>query len=227
VTDMHFDSEILIARVVDGEATAEQWTLFCRMAEVDPSLWRELAEAQHQQSELSAQVNLAVAAADHVEAPVAQEMALRFNQRVRAAVVVGGWSGWLAAAAALLIAWGMGVPGLGGSGLGGLGGGSGGLSPDGIAVKAGLGGGIGDALKTYLDRGRETGQVVGELPERVLIEARPLNPEESGGKYEVFYLRQIMERVVVDEFFGVGSDDMGRPTPVRLDPFPAANPQPM
>jgi hypothetical protein len=216
VTDRNFDSEILIARVVDGEASGEQWRLFCRMAEIDPHLWRDLAEAQHQQSELSAQVNLAVACTDHVEAPVAQEMAYRFNQRLRAAVVVGGWSGWIAAAAALLIAWGMGVPGLSAPST----------RPEG-AMKAGLGGGISDALKTYLDRGRESGQVVGELPERILIEARPLNPSEGGGKYEVFYLRQIMERVVVDEFFGVGSDDMGRPTPVRLDPFPATNPQPM
>jgi hypothetical protein len=212
MNDVHHDSDVLIARVVDGEASSEQWALFCRMAEVNPSLWRDLAEAQHQQSELSAHVMRAVAVADHVEAPVAQEMALRFNQRVRAAIVVGGWGGWLAAAAALLIAWGLGVPGLSGPAP----------RTESPTLKAGLGGGISDALKTYLERGRESGQVVGELPERILIDARPV-ASEGGGRFEVIYIRQIMERVVVDEFFGLGVDDIGRPTPVRLDPIPAGN----
>jgi anti-sigma factor RsiW len=216
--DSPVDIERLIARVVDGEATSTQWRIFCSLAEADPTLWRQLAEAQHQQAELSAQVMRAVAVCEEIEAPVQEELAYRFNQRLRTAVVVGGWSGWLAAAAAMLVAWGVGIPSAGTTG---------GYS-NGASMQAGFGGWA-DALQAYLEGGRASGHVVGELPERILLEARPVSAAESrdGGRYEVIYLRQIMERAVIKEFYGMGSDDLGRPAPVRIHIAPAGDGRPM
>jgi hypothetical protein len=204
------DVDALISRVVDGEATGAQWRLFCEMTESDPTLWRQLAEAQQQHAELSAEVGEAVQVAAHVEAPIVESMAFRFQERVRTAVVVGGWSGWLAAAAALFIAWGLGLPGAASNALPLHDGRAGGM------VQAGIGGGWTDALQAYLERGQASGQVVGQLPDKILLEARPLHAGTAAGGYEVIYLRQIMERVVVPELYGVGSDDAGQPAPVRI-----------
>jgi hypothetical protein len=202
-------TERLITRVVDGEATQEEWRAFCRAADVEPVLWRELAEAQQEQAELSSHVMKAIAVAEEVDAPVSEEMAYRFNQRFRTAVVVGGWSGWLAAAAAMLVAWSVGFPGVARDEA----------RTDGPGVlSAGIGSGWADAFQAYLDRGQASGNVVGELPDRILLEARPMGSETAaeGRQYEVIYLRQIMERAVVDQLYGVGSDDTGRPAPVRI-----------
>src|SRR5205814_9542886 len=59
--------------IVDGEAGAGDWHAFRSMAEREPSLWRELAEYQRDQSELSAVVASAIRIADDVEAPVHEE----------------------------------------------------------------------------------------------------------------------------------------------------------
>lgn len=215
------ESARLISRVVDGEATGAEWQSFCRLADVDPVLWRELAETQHQQSELSAHVMRALEIADHVEVPVQEEMVYRFHERVRAAVVVGGWAGWAAAAAVALVAWGVGLPGISGASR---------IGPGNEVLTAGVpGGGWAEALQAYLERGQKSGQVLGELPEKVLLDARtvPSTGADGGGRYEVIYLRQIMERAVVNEVMGVGTDDLGRPVPVRIHVAPSVDPRPM
>ena len=48
--------ELLISRVVDGVAQEHDWAEFRRLADQDPSLWRELAETQHNHTELTALV---------------------------------------------------------------------------------------------------------------------------------------------------------------------------
>lgn len=212
--------ERLLSRVVDGEASSSDWQSFCSAAAVELSLWRELAEMQHQHAELSGEVMRAVAIADGIDAPVQEEMVFRFHERVRAAVVVGGWAGWAAAAAAVLVAWGVGIPGMSGPG------------PNGNreVLQAGIpGAGWTDALQTYLDRGRESGQVVGEIPERILIEARQMPGTGASGdvQYEIIYLRQIMERAIVPNVYGIGTDDAGRPTPVRIQFAPVITTEPM
>lgn len=206
--DRNNDAEMLISRVVDGEATPADWQAFRAMAEREPSLWRDLAEYQHDHAELSAAVQAAIAMADDVEAPVGVEMHRRFAERTR---LVGSFGGW-AAAAAIVLVWAVGMRG------GGYG-----SSPLNVPNNASLGPNLthntaaapmtaADAYQTYLDKGQESGLVVGEVPTRVLIEARP---SKSGG-YEVYYLRQIMERKLVKELNTWGSDDLGRPVPVRF-----------
>jgi hypothetical protein len=56
--------------------------------------------------------------------------------------------------------------------------------------------------------------VVEELPLR-LMGARP---GPAGRGVEVLYVRPVVERAVVDGVYSVGTDELGRPAPVQIDP---------
>ena len=71
-----------------------------------------------------------------------------------------------------------------------------------------------DALNEYLTVGREAGRVVGEVPRRVLLDARPL-PDGEG--YELIYYRQILERSYVPELYHFDEQDGGNATLARWD----------
>src|SRR5215210_679751 len=115
MTDDHanFDrlsAEAILERIADGEAAPSDWAAFRGAAAVEPSLWQELAEAQRIHTDLSAQVQAVIAAADSVEAPIEELMTEGLTQRIR---VMASWGGW-AAAAAVLLAWAVGLtPGIG------------------------------------------------------------------------------------------------------------------
>lgn len=192
------DRDILIARVIDGEATPEDWTAFKAVAERDPTIWRDLAEAQQDHAELTAGLSEAIAIADEIEAPITEHLTIRFNERISRVV---SWGGWLAAAAVLL-AWTLGliVPQtteLGPVQTGGIAG----FTPTSAQ----------EALNAYMEKGQEEGTVLGMVPENVIVESKPA---DSGG-YEVIYLRQIIERRHVDEFYTEGQTDFGQTVPVR------------
>ncbi|NUQ68803.1 MAG: hypothetical protein HUU18_11065, partial [Phycisphaerales bacterium] len=74
-----------------------------------------------------------------------------------------------------------------------------------------------DALQEYLDRGRQDGLVIGELPDKVLVQTRPIG---NGGGMEVVYLRQIVERTRVDDLYRTTTDELGNVMglPVRVTP---------
>ena len=57
------DRDILISRVIDGEATPEDWTAMRAMAERDASIWGDLVAAQQDHAELCAIVSRAADAA--------------------------------------------------------------------------------------------------------------------------------------------------------------------
>ena len=188
--------EILMSRVVDGEATAADWESFRQIAESDPTLWREMAEHQRDHHELSAMVASAIAIADEVEAPAHAHMEQRMVSRLR---IVGAWGGW-AAAAAVALMWTAGQ-----------------LNPTPTVPQnntAGLNIPTGDLLSRYLEQGKKSGQVVGELPDKVLIETRPV---QSGDGYEVYYIRQIIEKARVPDLYTFGTDDTGQAVPVRIE----------
>lgn len=63
-----------------------------------------------------------------------------------------------------------------------------------------------DALGEYLRIGQQKGQVLGELPQRVVLQSRELG--QGQGK-EVLYLRQIVERAVVKDMYKLGTNDAG------------------
>ena len=71
------------------------------------------------------------------------------------------------------------------------------------------------SMSLYLDKGRADGSVIGEQPERQIVGYAPV---KDGEGYEVFYLRQILERARVDHLYRYSSDELGRPAPVPVQP---------
>jgi hypothetical protein len=201
------DKDILISRVVDDEATAEDWAALKELAASDPTVWQDLAEAQYTSIGLSSALQAAIAVADDVEAPVHEHMRTRMTLRSGTAAK---WGGWLAAAAVTLAWMGAGAPGR--------------VSPAGSDANL-LPVSASDAFKQYLNLGKQSGQVVEEVPQLVFVETKPA---ESGQGYEVFYIRQVLERAVVDHLYGMGQDEVGHPVRIRLDlPQAAGSKEPM
>jgi hypothetical protein len=191
-------TQTLMSRVVDGDATGAQWEEFQSLAEHNPTLWRELAEYQRDHAELSSAVGAHVAVAAHVDAPVHEHITDRFSQRLRLVGTFGGW----AAAAALALVWGMNQAQTQ----------RGTLQPQ-PANTASLAS-PSDLFQRYLAEGRAKGQVVQEMPEKVMIDARPA---ENGG-YDIYYMRQIIERTNVPTLYTIGQDENQNPVPVPVRP---------
>jgi hypothetical protein len=198
--------DVLISRIIDAEAGAEDWRAFRRLAEADPGVWRDLDAAQQQHELLCEGVHRASARADAVDLPVGVDDR-GLQRRLQS---VGRWGGW-AAAAAVLLAWSTGQMGGPGAPLGGGSVNQAGLLGAGTALHDAT---PDEALERYLDAGRHAGLVVGEVPDRLVIETTP----RSDGSVEVVYLRQIIERRVTDRVYREAVDDTGRAVPV---PIPA------
>jgi len=192
------DPELLISRIVDGEATPADWSEFRLQSDREPSLWRDLAEAQRVNGELSDEVAAAVSIVNLVDVPVHTEMVRRMSDRVR---MIGTWGGWLAAAC-VGVMWANGAAGRNGTMQSGLG----------ISTPV-------EALQKYLSQGQSEGKVIGELPEKVLVQARPVTDSTGTniGGYEVVYVRQILERTVVKDLYRFGADEAGQPQPLRIE----------
>ncbi len=186
----------LISRIIDARAEEGDWRSFRSLAERDPGVWRDLAGAQRQHELLCEGVRAAAAAADGVGLPLADPRPLE-----RRLDGVARWGGW-AAAAALVLVWATGLrPG----------------AAEPRVQAAGIGPLLHDAtpdqaLDRYIDAGRSAGLVVGEVPERVVVETRP----RPDGSVEVVYLRQIVERRVTDRVYREVTDDTGRRVPVAM-----------
>lgn len=212
ITEQRHD--MLISRAIDGDATAGEWDELTALADSDPAVWRTLARSLREHQAFSRAVNAGVAVADAIEMPATRPAAMievREAHRHPVLARIGGWSGW-AVAAVFTIAWVAGVLNLVQSQTPPQDGG-----PAQVANTAQLvGSNASELLDAYLDKGRQEKSVIAELPERVLLETRPI---ADGGGYELLYLRQILERSVVPDLYQVHSqDEMGRPTLVRYDP---------
>lgn len=194
--DQEARAELLISRVVDAEATEQDWERFRSLAEQDPTLWREMAEYQRDHAELASLVSGAMGVAEGVEAPIGAHMEQGLGDRLR---LVGTWGGW-AAAAAVAIAWSIGGP-------------MGRQQDSPPRIEAGLIRSPSQLFENYLEQGQKTGQVVGELPDKILLETRPA----AGGGYEVYYLRQVIEKKTVPDLYTIGSDETGRPVAVPIE----------
>ncbi len=188
--------DILISRVIDGDATTGEWDELTALAAADPSVWRNLALSLREDKALIRAVNIDVAVADAIEL---REPGRHPAVRAR----LGGWSGWvIAAMLGIAVVTRMLSPAPTESGL------------EAVSNRAQFLS-ASDLLQAYLDQGRQEDLVIAEVPERVLIETRPV---EAGGGYELIYLRQILERTVVPDLYRFyGQDEMGRPTLVRYD----------
>lgn len=197
------ERDTLLSRVADGEAGEADWAAFRTLAEGDPVLWRDLAELQRDNTELSAAVGRVIVLADGVEAPADTQIVARLGERLR---LVATWGGW-AAAAMIAVAWVTGQTGLP----------RGAPSPGNEAGLASFS--PSEAYQAYLNRGMAAGTVVREMPDKYVLDTRPL-PGDSG-RIEVFYVRQILERAVVDGMYRETRDELGRAHPLRIEIRPS------
>ncbi|MFG0242680.1 MAG: hypothetical protein ACF8R9_07855 [Phycisphaerales bacterium JB054] len=197
------DRDILITRVLDGEATPEDWAAFRAMAALDQAVWADLADAQQDRADLASAVADAIAIADRVEAPVHRHAGEQLNARIRTGAA---WLGWVAAAMVAVAGFTgrLGAPATqGGAGLGAQ---QAGLFP--ISSPE-------DAMQLYLDKGQQAGSVLGEVPDRVLLSSAPA---ADGNGYEVVFLRQIIERQRVKTLYQLGENEVGQAVAVPIAP---------
>lgn len=195
--------DILISRVIDKVATKSDWEAIEAMASADPGVWRELGAAQRADQQLVIEVAHETSAASWVSLPTAT-LDLAQSKTQQRSRLVATWGGW-AAAAALALAF---VGQRGGATRGSVDM----ASADLVPIRS-----AGDALQAYLDRGKQDGVVIGELPDKVLVQTRPIG---NDGGVEVVYLRQIVERTRVNDLYRPTTDELGNVTgvPVRIKP---------
>ncbi len=202
--------DLLISRVIDGRASSRDWDRFRALAAHEPAVWCELADTQTQHEAVRQELSGVIAIADRVELPVGP--ADDSHTRLRLSLV-SKWGGW-AAAAALLLVWSLGNPA-----TQHIGNDQSGTQTAGIPM--GNLGSIGlvdaepeQAFEQYLSAGQKTGRVIAEMPEQVVVETRPM----PDGTIEVLYLRQIIERRVIDQAYRQVLDERGNTVavPVRV-----------
>lgn len=202
------ERDVLISRVIDGVATSEDWSTFRAAAAHDPTIWSELADTQRDHESMCMRVHQHVGIADQIELPTAlfDDQPLRHRLEM-----VSKWGGW-AAAAAILLVWFIGNPaGITHTEPGHL---TGGLAGSGLLLTQSQ---PDQAFNRYLDEGQRTGRVVGEMPEQIVIETRPM----QDGTIEVLYLRQIIERQIINHAYRPMIDESGNsfPVPVKMTPM--------
>ncbi|MFN9992772.1 MAG: hypothetical protein ACK54H_05445 [Phycisphaerales bacterium] len=190
--------DLIITRVVDRRATAADWSTLESFAAKDPSVWKDLGATMRIDHELRRQVDHEVRKGDNINITV-ERIVRHGSQKPRSgshARRIGSWGGWIAAA--VLIAF-----SLRGANV---------ESRKTDTSLAGFSGSTREILSNYLQSGKRDGSVVGEMPEKVLLNT---TPAEDGGTYVIF-IRQIVEKVKVEDLYRISTDETGRPTPVRI-----------
>lgn len=208
--DQALRRDVLISQIIDAEGDGSAWAQFAEIAATDATAWRELALAQRDHAALSGAVARELDVADDTELPAPSHGVIgsgSFSYRL------SRWGGW-AAAAAVALTWlgvqfaaiqdahrremaaGTPVSNAGNPNMASI-----------LPVGAYHLDSPQDAISAYKQLGQQSGTVLGELPDRVIVESRPL----AGGRgYEVVYLRQFMERAQVAELYQVSRDDSGQ-----------------
>jgi hypothetical protein len=187
--------EILISKAVGGDATPREWDELCELARQEPDVWARLAGCLRDERALDRALDGAGVVAETIALPALRlgggegDSPLR-GQSPGQSPGVSRWLGW-AVAAGLALTWIAGPfrpqgPGLERSG------------PSQAGVLASVP--VDDLLQAYLDRER----VIGEAPERVLVNTRPA---PAGTGFEVIFVRQIIEREIVPQLYRPGAQD--------------------
>lgn len=198
--DNTIDRDLLMSRVIDGEATSADWRAFRELAQRDASVWGELGEMQAHDDALSQAVRTVTDAALDVELPTYVD-----DEPLRSRFAVAGqWGGWLAAACMALVVFtgvrpGSSAPGVGGS------------QPQTAGVASSLGELLGklspdERFDAYVKAGKARGDVVYAPSEPAVLETRPT----GSGELEVIVVRQIVERRRVQDVYASSVDDAGR-----------------
>ena len=212
--------EILIGRITDGEASANDWSELERLASTDAGVLRRLAEAQRIHAGLEQAVEDRIAICELIEARAFARPRVGFVDRI------GTIGGWAAAAVLGVILWNVmnapatttnpstplvnnatqpspevGVPSTGDPGTQYVG--FDGYEPD-------------EIFSGYLERGRHQNQVVGVMPDEVITVRTSAN-----GQHEVIMVRRIVERRMFDNLqqMSPAYDETGRPI-WQTEPLP-------
>jgi len=205
----HLDHEdILIGRIAANEANAVEWMQFESEAAARSGAWERLARTLRDELQMRSALDEALATADHADVP-----SRAFESPVALIVRRIGWTGW-AVAAMIAVSWvivSVAIP------------------DTARTIPADTSGGATlaeyanpeDAYRDYVRLGAREGRVLDELP-MVMIDARPIEaaegaPEGGPPAYEVYYIRQLLERARVNHAFEMNRDDRGRQVPVKVD----------
>ena len=195
----------LIDRLASDQIQPDEWNDLEMHAIGRPALWREIAVAQYERDRFDRALNATTSAADLIELPLLDELPDRYEHPSDGTYRIRQWNQWAgwALAAVLVLAFAMRFS-----------------TPDDSMRPTGSEAHIGkllpgEALNNYLQVGRESGVVMGEMPRKVLIQTRQLN---DGQGYEVYFLRQILERTEVPDLYQYGGEnELGQPTLVRYE----------
>ncbi|MEE9130148.1 MAG: hypothetical protein V3T84_09030 [Phycisphaerales bacterium] len=199
------NEQLMVSRVIEPDATSEQWDELTAAAISKPTLWRLTAEAVRDHHAMTRAVNASISIADDVSTTprtsrLVHRLAVDSAPSERPQLL--RWSGW-AVAALVALAW---VSGLSN------------VQPTGNGYQAGTGSQVlsaADLLHRYLVQGRREGRVFDEVPEKILVQSRPL---PTGDAVEVIFIRQILERTTLPGLYHYqGEDESGRPTLVRFE----------
>ncbi len=199
--------DLLITRMVDGVAQESDWNDLGRIARTDASIFTDLAHAHRIDRAVRAFAAPLVAQADRVSLPpTAADLDTTFpiepvhvphRSRARRAPFLG----W-AIAACLALALGAEIAGvrLGLSGRN--------TTPSNAAgLVAPTFASADQAMNAYVELGKQQGKVVGEMPQKFVIQSQPA-PDGEG--LEVVYIRQFIERAIVKDLYTLGTDELGR-----------------
>lgn len=204
------DRDLVISRVIDARAGDAEWATLRQLATRDDSVWDDLAAARRDAGLLSAAMEPVTAAADRT--PMPRLKVSRGGGRIGGSFSFSRSLGWAVAAA-------MGVVALVQFNTNRLTTGIEHARPNlgGLSTRS-----ADQALADYLEIGKQQGRVISEMPERIVLESRP-NP--SGEGYEVLYVRQLIERAVVQDLFRIGVNEVGKkvyvPASAPVVPSPA------
>ena len=203
-TQSNPDPDVVFSRLLDGRGKAADWQSLRDLTSRDGAAWDRLIGNAGDQDVLGDVVSMAGARAeacdvnDAAPAPLPFQSAQgrRADRAVRAARL-----GWLVAAcmalglASVSLKTRLDVP----------------PAPSTPVHEAGLVNlnslTSNDLMTKFKDRAIREGSLVGEMPERLVIETRPSG---DGKGYEVLYIRQLIERAVVDDLYKLGTDETGR-----------------
>lgn len=214
--DLHDDNtatelDHLVSKAAEGAATRAEWALLEDRASREPGLWRRIALSQREARDLE-QLCSAVAAGSRTEV---DDVVATVTPAGRSQGRLRVWGGWAAAALLALVL----IPRTLRPGNAPAAGESlpapqtAGLMPFANAE---------EAYKAYLDQGKAEGRILAQAPSRMLRAV-----EMPGGEgYEVYFVRQVVERVDARQLMKYATDEAGRMVPVPYVPDTARAPTP-
>lgn len=188
------DRDVLVTRLLDARASEADWAALRDLARRDETVWLDLIELRRQALALERGMEPTLAAAELCDMP---DLVLSARPGRALGGSRGGLVGW-AVAALLALGFVAQQAGVLKTGM-----------ESGPRLTSGFDARPPEAsLQDYLDRGKQSGRVVGEVPERKVV---GVQPAADGDGYDVLYFRQIIERTRVPSLYNIGTSESGGP----------------